>query len=498
MYNSIFVQNIFSKLALKALLLSLNSYSEVLIYLRKSIVFSHLIRMRIAAIDRLLGNNKKALAINTILIANALIWYSFGFKYLIQTLELSEFEKYLLPIVTIHFLGLFLALIIGELLSHKIKNRFTFLLLWMFAGIILSIIPLMASMSVTVTFLGLALFSVIIGVNFGFGIPLCLGYFASTTEAANRGKSGGIIFLLSSVGTALMLLGMGNQSFLIVSFVLAVWRALGFLFLIPIRSSVEPLRSRSIISYRDVLSNRTFLLYFIPWLMINIVNSLSFSINDKFFDVDFVRSSSSIEFVLAGVSAVIFGFFADSKGRKRLAVAGFALMGLGYGVLSFTGTNSDPNLIGWYFYTIVDGITWGSFTTLFVFALWGDIAEGRSSERIYAIAIIPPYLLSSFVRISLGPYFAELVENTGAASIFPLFSFFLFIAVLPLVIAPETLSEQTIKNNDLNSYIDKAQKKVLKVKKKQPEFKDEKNADSESDEQSDDYKRAKELAEKYY
>ncbi len=452
--------------------------------------------MNISAIDRLLGINKRALGINIILIANAFIWYTFAFKYLFNTLQLPEFKNQLLSIITVHFIGLFVALLIGEFFSRKIKNRMTFLLLWMFAGILLSIIPVFAG----ITYLGMVLFSVITGVNFGFGIPLCLGYFASTTEASNRGKSGGIIFLLSGIGAALMILGIGNESFLIVCLALTVWRAFGFLPLLLVKSSVKPLPSRTIFSYKEILSNRTFFLYFVPWFMFLIINSLSVPINIRFFGSDLVQYSSNIEFILGGLSAVIFGFFADSKGRKRLAVIGFAMLGLGYGILAFTGEfgASGTNLIAWSFYTIVDGVTWGSLVMIFVFALWGDIAEGRGSEKIYAIAIIP-YLLSAFIRISLGEYLANLMAAGGTTgTIFSLFSFFLFIAVLPLVIAPETLSEQTIKNKDLKSYIDKAQKQVSKVKEKMPESEDKNNSKSDSEEQSDEYKKAQELAEKYY
>ena len=202
--------------------------------------------------------------------------------------------------------------------------------------------------------------------------------------------------------------------------------------------------------------------------------------------------SSNVEFILGGISAVIFGFFADSKGRKRLAVAGFALLGLGYAVLSLT----VPNIYGWSFYTFVDGITWGSFVMLFVFTIWGDIAEGRSSERIYAIAIVP-YLLSSLIRLAFKEYLVALIGDNYAL-IFSFFSFFLFIAVLPLVLAPETLSDQTIKNNELKSYVEKAQKQVSKIKKKKSESEEENSTESESEEQSDEIKKAQELAEKYY
>ncbi len=449
--------------------------------------------MHLEAIDRLLGNNKKALVINTILIASALIWYIYAFNFLIKTIEVSEFYGQVLPIIALHFLVLFVAVVVGESLSHKIKNRLTFLLLWMLTGIFLSMLPLIAGSTNTggMTYLATVLFSVITGINFGFGIPLCLGYFAETTEAGNRGKSGGIIFLLTGVGTFLIS-GIGVNSFLSVSFILAIWRAVGFIALLFVARSVKPLSAKPKISYRKIVTNRTFILYFIPWLMFQLVNSLSFPINEQLINPKMVIDSSNVEFILGGFSAVIFGFFADSKGRKRLAVAGFALLGLGYAVLGLT----QQNIYGWWFYTFIDGITWGSFMMLFVFALWGDIAEGRRSERIYAIAIIP-YLLSSLIRLSLGTYLASLVKEIGSASIFSLFSFFLFIAVLPLVIAPETLSEQTIKNNDLKSYVDKAQKQALK-RKNHPKSKEENKDNSESGEQSDENKKAQELAEKYY
>jgi MFS family permease len=463
--------------------------------------------MRIAGIDRLLGANKKALLTNTILLANAFIWYLYSFNFLVSDTKTPEFianyGNHLLPIVAINFLGLFVALLIGEFLSHKMKNRLNFLFLWMSAGIFLSLLPLIGGGTATggMTLSAAVLFSAITGINFGFGIPLCLGYFASTTDSVNRGKSGGIIFLLIGVGASLILgIGdiIGGMNFLFVSLILAIWRAFGVVALFFAKRSVTPIAAKTKIPYKEILQNRTFLLYFIPWLMFLIVNSLSFPINEGVFGADLVRTSSNVEFVLGGFSAVIFGFFADSKGRKRLAVIGFALLGLGYAVLAFTSLGAtEPNYLAWGFYTFVDGITWGSFVMLFVFALWGDIAEGRSGERIYAIAIVP-YLLSSLIRLSLGEYLKTIITIENFASTFSFFSFFLFVAVLPLVLAPETLSDQTIKNNELKSYIDKAQKQLSKVKKKQPESKDENNADLESDEQSDETKKAQELAEKYY
>jgi hypothetical protein len=46
--------------------------------------------------------------------------------------------------------------------------------------------------------------------------------------------------------------------------------------------------------------------------------------------------------------------------------------------------------------------------------------------------------------------------------VFSFASFFLFVAVLPLVYAPETLPDRILKNLDLNSYVNKALEKVKK------------------------------------
>ena len=134
---------------------------------------------------------------------------------------------------------------------------------------------------------------------------------------------------------------------------------------------------------------------------------------------------------------------------------------------------------------------------IFIFSIWGDIAEGRRSEKIYAIGIMP-FLLSTFIRFSLGSYLVTYISLEGFSMIFSFFSFFLFIAVLPLVLAPETMSELAIKNNDLKSYITKAQKRVAKVQEKKNKPEEKGFSQDQSHKQSDEYEKARKLAEKYY
>ncbi len=200
--------------------------------------------------------------------------------------------------------------------------------------------------------------------------------------------------------------------------------------------------------------------------------------------------------VLAGASAIICGLLADRKGRKRLALIGFVLLGVGYASLGiFTG-----NYLAAWFYVCVDGIAWGAFSMLFLVTLWGDIAQGKSAEKYYVLGVLP-YLFSNLARVLAGTYIsANMIEGTA----FSFASFFLFIAILPIAFAPETLSEKIIKKLDLNSYVNQALEKAKKKNAKNVEpgqrvvSQNEMTSNDEADDTSKEYEEAKKLAEKYY
>lgn len=445
-----------------------------------------------STLTRLFGNDKKAVAINLSLVANAFIWYSYSFNYLRIALDAQGLLNQYLGTIGVHFACLFVALIIGQIVSNRMKDRSTFLKWWTIAGIPLSLLIILTGMNLE----GIMIFAAIAGVNFGFGIPVCLGHFAANTEPSHRAKIGGIMFLIIGAG-GLILSMIGTGNVITAALILATWRIIGYLSIVKIKPEERNLKQPQI-SYKQVISNRSFVLYYVPWVMFLLVNSLAFPViesklvNTNILSAELVQDSSRIEFVLAGISAAFVGFFADSKGRKRLAVAGFALLGLAYAILGFT----SGTLTGWWVYTLIDGTAWGILAMIFVFTIWGDLAEGRKSEKIYALGLMP-YLLSTFLRYAAGSAVANAINDF--AMIFSFFSFFLFIAVLPLVFAPETMSEQIIKQNELKSYVEKAKKQVAKVEKKQEDPpKPEAPAPNENAEESDEYKKAKELAEKYY
>ena len=184
--------------------------------------------------------------------------------------------------------------------------------------------------------------------------------------------------------------------------------------------------------------------------MFSLVNYLGVFISAEIHGEEFINLSTLIENVLAGAFAIAGGFLCDIFGRKRITIVGFIMLGVGYAVVGMY----PLSLFCWYFYTVIDGIAWGILFVIFITTIWGDLAYGKPSEKYYALGSLP-YLLSIFLSFVIGPFIASVMSPYA---IFSFAAFFLFLAVLPLMFAPETLPEKKIRERELKKYIEKAKK----------------------------------------
>jgi len=64
-------------------------------------------------------------------------------------------------------------------------------------------------------------------------------------------------------------------------------------------------------------------------------------------------------------------------------------------------------------------------------------------------------VISGFLRVTLGPFIAEVVPSYAILSFA---AFFLFLAIFPLMYAPETLPENVFRERKLRGYIEKAKR----------------------------------------
>lgn len=420
------------------------------------------------------------------LVLNTFVWYLLTyviFSGIINALKVEESQR--LGLFAAYFIGIAVTAIIGSKVSSLKRN--SLLSKWLFLGVIATFILPIITGSNLITDVLIACF---FGISIGLGLPSCLSYFAKSTSIEKRGLIGGVIW--SAVGFIVLAFAflISMVGLLEATIILAIWRligGIGFVFLNRMNNKNEAQKSPT---YLTLIRKKEVMLYFLPWVMFTLVNFVEVPIVQKPFSEQLIIFSQLAEFALIGIFAFIGGFVADIAGRKRVVIAGFVMLGIEYAIMSmFSGSE-----LALYVFTLLDGISWGLLFSVFFTVIWGDLGEHFEKEKFYALGGIP-FLLANFLSILIEPH----IPDNGLPILFTIASFFLFVAVIPLMYAPETLPEKAIKDRDLKSYIEKAQKEALKGEKQNQKKKETTEQEPEDEkEENTEYDETLKLAEKYY
>jgi MFS family permease len=442
------------------------------------------------------GKNSASLrlsAANVIMVANAFIWYFLAFttlKELLDKLGGSSIATNTLLVFGVNLGAIALSGLLGSFLVDKFKKRERFLFIWIAIGVALSLVPL----GLNVLDLNyLIIISVIFGIYFGLGMPATMGYHSSLVGVEGRAKIGGLTFLIFGATSAIAGVII-SDNLIVTCLVLAFVRVIGLIFFHFMSGKEKPYSETSKINFRSIITNRSFIFYFIPWLMITLINYMTLPILRADHNINY-DSLSSWEYIIVALAAVVSGFVADRWGRKRLTIIGFVMLGIGYAVIGLTN-NTHYTSLGLITYTVTDGVAWGIFNVLFLFTLWGDLAHDRNSDKFYFLGALP-FLSSYVIQLVFGP----ILSGIPIGTIFSFASVFLFLGVLPLIYAPETLPEKLMKDRDLKSYVENAKKRAQKEFGKFNEKEKPQNPPEEGDKNtknSGEYDEAAKLAEKYY
>ena len=203
-----------------------------------------------------------------------------------------------------------------------------------------------------------------------------------------------------------------------------------------------------------------------------------------------------IQTIFLAIFSVLGGFMLDIIGRKRIAMAGFIMLGLSAAARGISTTS----VLSIFFSSVFEGIAWGLLLVLFMLTLWGDLSDILPSAKYYAIGATP-FFVSMFIGFTVGD---QIKNSLPATSLFPFAAFFLFVAVLPLFYATETLPDKIVKDRELKGYLDKAQKyaqkeaEKLKIKTKITIQNNSEESERDKEENQEEYDEARKLAEKYY
>jgi len=389
-----------------------------------------------------------------LLLLNSFSWYYFGQLIVAKLTSISENGLSLLLGIAFP-LSIILSALAGSIFLSKLRETRT-LYGWLFSGAVASLLP---ALPIGNSFAGILAIVVVLGSSLGLGMPLLLRRYTDSMPIENRGVIGGLTFFMVTVSAPIAMIAMSNQDLPSSALFLCLWRcwSIPTLRALPKRSESHANYERGV-SFRDVFDNRAFVLYFVAWLMFSMVDGFEeFSISQ--YQGEFGFAMNIVEPIIAGFSALIGGILADRTGRKKVVIFGFVSLGIAYAVLGMSSQWSGAAAAqSWLLYFVVDGMAIGLLWAMFTIVIWGELAT-RGTEKYYAVGEVP-FFLTQILYLLSKPY----VAFVPYSSAFSLAAFFLFIAVIPLLYAPETLPEKKIQERQLKIYTEEALKLKQKAK----------------------------------
>lgn len=330
---------------------------------------------------------------NIMLVVNPLIWYTAiivflqnAFTQLSSNGTLTGTDEIL--VWCLHFVGIISAAIVGSSLTKKFDKNL-FLLSWMALGTISSITLFAINATSSIAVLGLIVF--LLGASLGIGMPACMEYYTENIKIEHRGRISGLIMLFSGVGVFLITV-FAPMSGIALGIILVVWRLMSFLVFYRFREIKITHLNEEFPSFKRVLSQQSFILYLIPWIMFSLVNYFSASAQVEILGRSTVVAISTIQSVTTAIFAVIGGFLLDTVGRKRIAISGFILLGIDYATLGLF-----PEMI-WanYFSAVIDGVAWGFLTSDFCSYDMGRFKPKRKKCQVLCYRRVAIFYFKTF------------------------------------------------------------------------------------------------------
>ncbi|KON32494.1 MAG: hypothetical protein AC479_07465 [miscellaneous Crenarchaeota group-6 archaeon AD8-1] len=324
-------------------------------------------------------------------------------------------------------------------LIDKKENCRKFLIFWVIIGIMTTILlPFFQGIEM------LIIFSVFLGFSIGFVLPDSFTMIADCTNIEERGRVAGFVILETF---AFAFLGLGliiflGQGIFEVVLIMALLRSISLLALILEKCEVIASKNKP-----ELLRSyyREFIFYIIPWIIFTLVAGLAQNAipDDQAYE-KVASIGNIIRYALIGIFGLIWGLLADRIGRKWPIIFGLIILGAGFFLIGFA---LNPNV--YLIYLLLSGIAWGSFFTIYL-VIPGDLSTPSSRIKFYALGTISP-LMALFAISILGEYVP--LFSTSAFS--QVLSVLLFVSILPVLRAKETLEESKIRKRKMKEYTEK-------------------------------------------
>ena len=341
--------------------------------------------------------------------------------------------------------------IAGSLISRKVGNRM-FILSWIALGVLsTALLTLFPKQSVFMPFLG-----ILLGFSLGLGLPRSMAFIADSTFIEERARVSGITISVTFGLAILVMITSRIFDFGIPTLILvfALVRSTSFLALVldkfdgKNRGEEESLLPKP--EYKDLV------FYIIPWLMFIFVSMLAWNLIPQDQYTSAVTVGQMFRFICIAVFGFISGFIADRFGRKPSIIIGLIVLGVSFAILG--QAMSELSVI---IYLTASGVAWGSFFAMYL-TVPGDLSISGSREKFFALITVLPILLIG--GVSLIPGLADLGYSSSFSQIL---SLILFLSIIPVLRAKETLPDIKMRERRLKDHVEKVGKLVSKSKKKE-------------------------------
>ncbi len=292
----------------------------------------------------------------------------------------------------------------------------------------------------------------LLGTSLGLGLPSSMAIVADYTVVEERGRVSGIIILATFIiaFASMAIIRIFSLAAVGIALLFAVLRSSSFLAL-AIDKCERLIPSAKEKIHLSVTANREFLFYIFPWVMFSIASSLALNVIPPQIYAAELVPLTILRYVFIALFGLAAGVIADRFGRKHIIIIGLIVLGVAFAMLGFSLSNTGVIWIHrlWYVYLALSGVTWGSFFVVFL-TVPGDLSDLDSREKFYALVVG----LFSVGAIPVPDFSGVLPVN----SLSQILSIILFLSIVPVLRAKETLHESKIQKRRMKEHMEKIAK----------------------------------------
>jgi len=228
-----------------------------------------------------------------------------------------------------------------------------------------------------------------------------------------------------------------------------IWKGWG-LIATPQILKLDTVKAERTVSYHSVIREKSFVLYFIPWIAFCVIDGLDTNIFNTLYPAETIRILTIIGHFTGAIFCLLGGILVDNIGRRPTISCAMVLFGVGYLMIL-----TLPLSLSWLLFSVVSGIAWGTLTVIYITVVWGDLGPSGASEKYYSLGIIP-----FFLAYALGRFFERTVSLFSSTFLFSVSTFAIFCAIIPVLFVDETLDKKATEMRRIRSYIEEGKRAV--------------------------------------